>query len=120
VFNVKLVLPLFISLGLMFSVSAIAALSDPTKPAYLKKRKIVKKLVIKKKAKPLVVKSILLSGSRRLAVINNSVVAVGDKLGSVKVVEINRNYVVVLRNSKRVILSFGKVVARESKSNSKK
>ena len=97
----------------------MAALSDPTKPAYLQKKNVIHKKIIKKKYKPLVVKSILLSSEHKSAVINDSVVGVGDKIDSATVIEITRNYVVVQRNNRKQILLFGKTIAGETRVKSK-
>ena len=95
----------------------LAAVDDPTMPAYL--RKPAPKKVIKAKPrkpqKPLSVSSILVSPDRSVAIINNKVVTRGDVVDNARVVDIQRNKVVVKRNGKSLTLGFDKAeVVRKS------
>ena len=79
------------------------ALDDPTKPAFLqKKKRVVKKSV---PLKPLTVNSILYSSQRQVAVINDTVLAVGERIEDAMVMEIGRHFVVLKRRGAKVVMN---------------
>lgn len=56
------------------------------------------------KPRPLSLTSILIGADRRIAIINNKTMVVGDRIGSAKLVRILKDKVQLLRNGKRIEL----------------
>ena len=86
--------------------------------AHIKKPQQVKPVP---KSVPLVINSILFSKQRKLAVINGVLVEIGDVVDKARIIEISRNYVVVVRDRKKIVLPFGHTIqkkARKSHQNS--
>lgn len=75
------------------SLLAEPQLKDPTAPP----RTLVRGVAVAKPAEVLNLESILVGRDRRLAVINGSIVAEGDKVGSSRIVEISSDSVLVRR-----------------------
>lgn len=90
------------------SLGALAS-SDPTRPAYLRSSK--PKVTVKQvKSKPLValtLNAILYSDNRKVAVINNQALSVGDKIADAVLTQIERFHVVLKRRGRttRLVLS---------------
>ena len=87
-------------------------LSDPTKPVYYKAKnqssvsidKGKTQSVAVKKNKPLILKSILISPVRNVAVINNQSVVVGDVINDAKVINIKARQVTLVRDDDVITL----------------
>lgn len=112
---------LFLPLILLGSVSVQANLKDPTKPAFVRPHKKPQQVKPVPKSVPLVINSILFSKQRKLAVINGVLVEIGDVVDKARIIEISRNYVVVVRDRKKIVLPFGHTIqkkARKSHQNS--
>ena len=100
---------------LLMPLMVQAEMSDPTRPLFLKKKtpalapkkKTAPVPVMKKKAAPeiYVLTSTLVSKQRTVAVINDRVVAVGDKVGSATVVAIESAQVRLRRGMRDITLS---------------
>ncbi|MFV2057310.1 MAG: hypothetical protein ACC707_12635 [Thiohalomonadales bacterium] len=89
-----------------------AKVKDPTKPVFFSQKKTPVRVQRKIVHVPLVLNSILISEQRRLAVINNVLVGVGDMVDKAKIVEINRDYVIVVRQKKSSRLAFGQSIRK--------
>jgi len=105
----QLVLLILVS---VYMTSIDAKVKDPTKPVYFKQKQTPKRVKPKIVQVPLVLNSILISEQRRLAVINNVLVAVGDMVDKAKIVEINRDYVIVVRQKRTSRLAFGRSIRK--------
>jgi hypothetical protein len=84
---------------------AQAAISDPTRPPMLKKKAVkapkpVHRVIRKKAPEVYVLTSTLVSRQRTVAVINDRVVAVGDKVAGATVVHIESAQVTLRRGSR--------------------
>ena len=110
---------LCIGVILVFAVSTSAALdvNDPMKPPEfaLQKFRLAKlknsNQLAKSKAttakptvKPLLLTSILIGQNRKVAIINDKMLVVGDRIGKAKLVKVTRDGVQLLKNGKRIEL----------------
>jgi len=90
-------------MALVFSIGGIsraadrfARLPDPTRAEYPSHSLSVEK----KKAKTWILQSTLISGERRVAIVNGRTVAIGDHLGSAKITDIQDNEIVLRRGQR--------------------
>lgn len=60
------------------------------------------------KPKPLLLTSILIGSNRRIAIINDRTLTVGDRVGSAKLVRILKDKVQLMKNGKRIELKLDK------------
>jgi len=77
---------------------------DPTKPAMMEGRVEAIRDDAKKVEATYQLSSIIVSSTRRLALINAAFVRVGDRIGEASVVKINRNSVVLSAPGKKITL----------------
>ncbi len=110
----------FFGLGALASVGA-AELRDPMQPPPLALRKmrqavaaqqpkVVKPKVDKPAPKTLQLTSILISSDRRIAIIDDQMLQVGDRIGNARLVRLTRDSARLVRNGKTINLSLGKTV----------
>ena len=71
---------------------------DPFRPPWYKKTKSLANTVTKQKT--WYVNQILISGERRIAVVNNIAVKIGDKVSGAQVIDITPSYVALKYNNK--------------------
>ncbi len=120
-----------ISMSLIFTVSTSIAveINDPMKPpefalqkfrlAKLKKSNQLMKAktkTTKAVAKPLLLTSILIGQKRKVAIINDKTMLVGDRIGKAKLVKVNRDSVQLLKNGKRIELRLNNEITAIRKS----
>ena len=112
----------FLSLG-FFGLGALASvaadeLRDPMQPPPLALRKMrearwaqqpkpVKPAVEKPAPKPLQLTSILYSSERKIAIIDNQMLRVGDRIGNARLVRLTRDGARLERNGRIINLSLG-------------
>jgi len=97
--------------------SAAEVINDPMKPpafalqkfrlAKLKKSNQLVKAKTetpKPATKPLVLTSILIGQKRKVAIINDQMMVVGDRIGQARLVKVSRDSVLLLKNGKRIEL----------------
>jgi hypothetical protein len=115
-----LIVVLLVSLG-FFGVGALASaqpLIDPMQPppyALQKMREAkrvasplpAKKVVAKPKSEPLRLTSIIFSTQRKLAIIDDQMLAIGDRIRGAELVELTRNSARLLRKGKVINLTLG-------------
>ena len=104
---------------LVFVANAASAevVIDPMKPpefalqkfrlAKLKKSNQLTKTKTKTQkpaAKPLLLTSILIGQKRKVAIINDKMMVVGDRIGKAKLVKVSKDSVQLLKNGKRIVL----------------
>ena len=105
----------FFGLGALASVGA-AELRDPMQPPPQALRKmrqalaaqqpqVVKPKVDQPKPKPLQLTSILFSGERKIAIIDDQMLQVGDRIGSARLVRLTRDSARLVRNGRTINLS---------------
>ncbi len=110
----------FFGLGAFASVAA-AELRDPMQPPPLALRKmrqavttqqpkVVKPSVDKPRPKPLQLTSILFSSDRKITIIDDQMLQVGDRIGNARLVRLTRDSARLVRNGKTINLSLGKAV----------
>jgi hypothetical protein len=97
---------LFIVMAWTFLLPDGAGAADPTRPSYYK---------TKNSKKTFQLESILYSGSRKVAVINGSVVAEGDTVDGWQVLNINKNKVRIKSNGKVMSLVLRTPTIRQEK-----
>ncbi|QKQ25459.1 hypothetical protein [Candidatus Reidiella endopervernicosa] len=90
------------ALSLTMALPVAAELQDPTRPPI--KKKVVKPVVVKKAQQKWALSYTLVSDQRRIAVINNKVVAVGEMVDGARVVEIESDAVTLKRVGKSIKL----------------
>lgn len=99
-----------LQLGLLTLILLVSqqaqCLQDPTRPTSY--RAVGKKQQLK-------LESVLVSPSRRVAVINGQVVGEGDKIGSAKVIQIRKEGVKISNNGKLVELVLKRPAIRQEK-----
>ena len=83
------------------------ALNDPTRPSTFKSAKVA--------SKALNLESILISDERKVAVINGSVVAEGERVGVAEIVAINKDGVDVSSGGKNIRLVLESASIRQEK-----
>jgi hypothetical protein len=122
------VVVLLLSLG-FFGVGAIASaeeLRDPMQPPafamqkfreakWAKKPKPVKPQVAKTRSKPLQLTSILYSAGRKIAIIDDQMLAVGDSIRGAELVRLTRQGARLVRKGKIINLSLGNEITAISK-----
>lgn len=91
-----IIMGMFISMLCICDV--ILAMEDPFRPPGYKEKNSLQN--ISSKSKTWYVNQILTSGNRRIAIINNRAVKVGDKVSGAKVIEIMPSHVVLEYNNK--------------------
>jgi len=115
-----IVIVVLLSLG-FFGVGAIASaqeLRDPMQPPpfalqkfrqakWASKPKPVKAAVVKPKAKPMQLTSILFSSERKIAIIDNQMLALGDSIRGAQLVGLTRESARLLSKGKVIFLSLG-------------
>ncbi len=105
----------FFGLGALASVGA-AELRDPMQPPPLaltkmrqalaaKQPKVVKPKVDQPKPKPLQLTSILFSSERKIAIIDDQMLQVGDRIGNARLVRLTRDSARLVRNGRTINLS---------------
>lgn len=99
--------PVIFCFILLFALSSVNAASDfttgrdPTKPAI----NLINSVVAPKTfTTGYELQSIIIRKTKRLALINGQYVTVGDAVGEAKVIDINRNDVVLLASGKKITL----------------
>lgn len=97
---------IILSLVLLVPIS-VQAIEDPTRPSSYRS--------VARQQQQLKVESILFSDDRKVAVINGTVVAEGERVGAARVVSIGKNNVRLTRNGKVVNLTLGKALIRQEK-----
>lgn len=88
----------YLPVGLLMIITAAVADIDPTRPLNLSTQS-------RSGVETLRLQSILFSGSRRIAVINGTVLAVGERIGDAAVVKIEAQRVVVDQQGKKRVLT---------------
>ncbi len=105
----------FFGLGALASVGA-AELRDPMQPPPLALRKMRQALAAQQppvdrpkadqpKPKPLQLTSILFSSERKIAIIDDQMMQVGDRIGNARLVRLTRDSARLVRNGKTINLS---------------
>lgn len=90
------------SLLMLMPAMVLSDMSDPTRPAFLSEKKVIKKQIIVEKR--LILNSTFVSNNRKVAIINDNVVSEGDTVDNALILRISRNFVQVKRNRKELIL----------------
>ena len=124
IITVYLLVLLLLSLG-FFGVGAIASaqeLRDPMQPPPLalqkfrqakwaKQPRVEKPKVDKPKPKPLRLTSILIAAERRIAIIDDQMLTVGESIRGARLVELTRDSARLVRKGKSITLRLGNDVA---------
>ena len=76
----------------------LAKLKKTNQPAKAKSN------VSRRVAKPLLLTSILIGQNRKVAIINDKMLVVGDRIGKAKLVRVNKDSVQLVKNGKRIEL----------------
>lgn len=82
--------------------ASVGQMEDPLRPPEYKEAKSSKHQIVKKPT--WIVNEILFSGERRVAIVNNVAVAIGDSVNSARVSEIKPEYVVLKYKGKSFYL----------------
>ncbi len=117
----------FVGLGALASVNA-AELRDPMQPPPLALRKmrqavaatqpqVVKPKADQPKPKPLQLTSILFSSDRKIAIIDDQMLQVGDRIGNARLVRLTRDSARLVRNGRTINLSLDEDVGAIRRSN---
>lgn len=98
-----------LTIGCLLIIASMANLAyagDPTRPAYLDFSSTQSSRVVKRVAplKALQLGAIFYSQQRKLAIINNQILRVGERIAGAQIVEIERSQVTVVRHGKRRVL----------------
>ncbi len=116
-FNLRIWLSVGLTLAMLSEVVASEAVIDPMKPpAYALNKFRLAKLEnsakarkttsrkIKSTAKPLQLTSVLIAKDRKVAIINQQMMVVGERIRKAKLVKISKDSVQLLKNGKRIVL----------------
>ena len=89
----------FVLLWIGFTLNAHAG--DPTRPAYLNFAKPAPAKIVKSAPRvPLALNAIFFSEQRKLAIINNQILRVGEQIEDATITDISRNGVTILRRGR--------------------
>ncbi len=116
-FNLRIWLSIGLTLAMLSEVVASEAVIDPMKPpAYALNKFRLAKLKNSIKAhkatsrkitstvKPLQLTSVLIAKDRKVAIINQQMMVVGDRIRKAKLIKISKDRVQLLKNGKRIVL----------------
>ncbi len=116
-FNLRIWLSVGMTLAMLSEVIASETVIDPMKPpAYALNKFRLAKLEnsakarkttsrkIKSTAKPLQLTSVLIAKDRKVAIINQQMMVVGERIGKVRLIKISKDSVQLLKNGKRLVL----------------